>query len=83
MDDMLIKSQSLEDHLVDLEENFNMMKENRVRINLIKCTFKVAAGKFLGFMLNEKGVEVNSTKCRAILEMRNLATPKEVQRLND
>ena len=51
VDDMLIKSKTLEDHLIDLEENFSVMKANKVRINPAKCTFGVAVGKFLRFML--------------------------------
>ena len=53
IDDMLIKSMSLKDHLVDLEENFMVMKQNKVRINLVKCIFGVTARKFLGFMLTK------------------------------
>ena len=83
VDDMLIKSRSLEHHLVDLGENFGVTRANKVSINLAKYTFGVANRKFLGFMLMEKGIEVNSMKCKAILEMRSSAMLKEVQRLND
>ena len=69
VDDMLIKSKTLEDHLIDLEENFNVMKANKVRINPAKCTFRVVAEKFLGFMLIEKGIKMNLAKCKAILEI--------------
>ena len=79
---MLIKSRSLKDNLVDLEESFFVMKHNKVKINPIKCTFGVMIRKFLGFMLTKKEIEVNLTKCKTILEMRSLITMKEVQRLN-
>ena len=82
MDDMLIKSKTLEDHLANFEENFNVMKANRVRINPAKCTFGVAIGKFLEFMLTERGIEINRVKCKVILEIRSPTTLKEVQRLN-
>ena len=82
MDDKLIKSRTLEDHLVDLEENFGVIKKNKVRINLAKCTFGVAAGKFLRFILTERGIEMNLAKYKAILEMRSPIMLKEVQRLN-
>ena len=36
-------------------------------------------GKFLGFMLTHKGIEANSAKCKAILEMKCLTSVKEVQ----
>ena len=78
VDDMLIKSKGLDDHLVDLEENFLVMKHNKVRINPTKCAFKVIARKFLGFMLIKMGIEVNLVKCKAILEMRRPTIAKEV-----
>ena len=81
MDDMLKKSKTLEDHLVNLKENFGVMKANKVRINPMKCTFGVAVGKFLGFMLIKRGIEVNPIKCKAILEIRSSTMLKEVQRL--
>ena len=61
VDDMLIKSKSLDDHLVDLEENVIMINNNKVRINSSKYVFKVTIRKFLRFMLTEKGIEANPT----------------------
>ena len=69
IEDMLIKSKSLDDYLVDLEENFIVMKNNKVRIHPAKCAFEVTIGKFLGFMLIEKGIKVNLAKCKAIPKM--------------
>ena len=66
---MLIKSKSFDNHLVNLKENFLVMKHNKVRINLIKCAFEEVAESFLGFMLIERGIEVNLAKCKAILEI--------------
>ena len=78
IDDMLIKSRSLDDHLVDLEKKFIMMKTNKVRINLVKCVFGVMIRKFLVFMLIKRGIKVNLAKCKAILEIISLATIKKV-----
>ena len=69
VNDMLIKSRSLDDHLTNLEENFLVMKHNKVKINLTKCAFGVVVGKFLGFMLTKEGIKVNPAKCKGILEM--------------
>ena len=71
IDDMLIKPKSLNDHLVNLKENFIVMKNNKVRINPTKCAFEVMARKFLGFMLIKRGIKVNPAMCKAILEMRS------------
>jgi len=50
-------------------------------LNLEKCVFGVRGGKFLGFMLTNKGIEANPDKCEAILNMRSPTNLKEVQRL--
>ena len=71
VDDMLIKSRSLDDHLTTLEEYFMVMQNNKVRINLATYAFGVTIRKFLGFMLIERGIKVNPAKCKANLEMRN------------
>ena len=81
INDMLIKSRSLEDHSANLEENILVMKHNKVRINLAKCAFRVLANKFLGFMLTKGGMEAKLVRCRAILKIRSSMIVKEVQRL--
>jgi len=53
-----------------------------MRLNPEKCFFGVMAGKVLGFMVTQRGIEANSDKCEAILNMRSLTSLKEVQRLN-
>ena len=56
MDDMLIKFRSLDDHLMDLKENFIVMENNNVKNNPVKCVFLMTNGKFLGFRLIERGI---------------------------
>ena len=53
-----------------------------MKLNLSKCTFGVTAGKFLGFMVSQRGIEVNPEKIRAIMEMTLPTSIKEVQSLN-
>ena len=50
-------------------------------MNPEKCVFGVRGGKFLGFMLTNRGIEANPDKCEAIMKMRSPANLKEVQRL--
>ena len=52
-----------------------------MKLNLSKCAFRVASGKFLGFMVSKRGIEANPEKVRAILEMMLPKTLKEVQKL--
>ena len=53
-----------------------------MKLNPGKCAFRVLLGKFLGFMVSQRGVEANLDKIRAILEMTPLMNVKEVQSLN-
>ena len=77
VDDMLIKSKSLDGHLTDLEENFMVMQNNKIRVNPEKNSFGITFGKFLGFLWIENGIKVNLAKCKAIFEMRNPTTIKK------
>ncbi|XP_068475077.1 uncharacterized protein [Phaseolus vulgaris] len=52
-----------------------------MRLNPEKCVFGVEGGKFLGFMLTSRGIEVNLDKCQALENMRSPQNLEEVQRL--
>jgi len=43
--------------------------------------FDVRAGKFLNFLLTQRGIEVNPDKCSAIINRRSLMNVKKVQHL--
>ncbi|KAK0583930.1 hypothetical protein LWI29_005259 [Acer saccharum] len=83
VDDMITKSQHVKQHPGHLRETFEMFQENQMRLNPDKCAFGVSAGKFLGFMVHEKGIEANSEKIKAILELQSPTTLKQVQGLTD
>ena len=53
-----------------------------MKLNPSKCVFGVTAGKFLGFMVSQRSIEVNPEKVRAIMELEPLRTVKAVQSLN-
>ena len=65
---MLVKSIQEDDHLSDLQETFNNLRSCNMKLTLNKCVFGVMVGKFLGFMVSHKGIEVNLEKIRAIIE---------------
>ena len=81
VDDMLVKSIREDDHLDDLKENFDTLHSYNMKLNPNKYAFGVMARKFLGFMVSQRGIEVNLDKIQAIME---LTPPKnvEVQSLN-
>ncbi|KAL0462008.1 UNVERIFIED_CONTAM: hypothetical protein Slati_0088400 [Sesamum latifolium] len=81
VDDMLVKSKKTEDHIADLEETFAVLRKYRLKLNPAKCAFVVQGGRFLGFMVTQRGIEANPLKIKAILDMKAPACINEVQRL--
>ena len=82
VDDMLVKSRREEDHLEHLRETFKILRSYNMKLNPGKCTFGVTTGKFLGFMVSQRGIEANLDKIWAIMEMAPPRSVKEVQILN-
>lgn len=81
VDDMLVKSVKVASHLRDLEETFHALRRYGMKLNPGKCAFGVRAGKFWGYMVIERGIEVNPDQVKAIQDMRPLRNIKEVQTL--
>jgi len=81
VDDMVVTSLEKSRNVTDLEELFVTIAKYKLKLNPEKCIFGVEAGKFLGFLLTERGIEANPDKCAAILAMRSPTTVKEVQQL--
>ena len=65
VDDIVVKSDSFEQHLKDLDEVFRALRGVNMTLNPEKCTFEVEGGKFLGFMLTHGGIEANPEIGRA------------------
>ena len=82
VDDMLVKSLRENDHLDDLKEAFNTFRLYNMKLNPNKCAFGVTIGKFLGFMVSQRGIEVKLKKIRAIMDLEPPKTVKKVQSLN-
>ena len=81
VDNLLTKSLKAENHIVDLVKTFQMLRQYHMKLNPMKCVFGVAAGKFLGFMVNERGIEANPDKIKALIEMKSPRNLKEIQKL--
>ncbi|GMP26860.1 hypothetical protein CsSME_00003123 [Camellia sinensis var. sinensis] len=79
VDDMIIKSKEREDHYTALQKFFQRIRENRLQLNPQKCTFGVTVGKILGFLITQRGIKVDPSKIKAILEMPPLRIEKEVR----
>ncbi|XP_057444433.1 uncharacterized protein LOC130736649 [Lotus japonicus] len=81
VDDMIVKSVLGSSHHEDLTEDFGRLRKHNMKLNPEKCCFGIQGGKFLGFMITSRGIEINLDKCRAIQEMKSPSIVKEVQRL--
>ena len=79
VDDMIAKSQTEEGHIEDLLKLFQRLRKYRLRLNPNKCTFGVRSGKLLGFIVSQKGIEVDPDKVKAIQEMPAPRTEKQVR----
>ena len=79
VDDMIAKYESEEEHLVNLRRLFERLQKFKLRLNPTKCTFSMRSGKLLGFIVSQKGIEVDLDKVRAIIEMPIPNTEKEVR----
>ncbi|KAL5552400.1 hypothetical protein UlMin_024423 [Ulmus minor] len=80
VDDMLVKSLKADEHINNLRESFEVLREYKMKLNPAKCAFGVTSGKFLGFMVNHRGIEANPAKIQALLNMESPRKVKEVQR---
>ncbi|XP_074364003.1 uncharacterized protein LOC141704715 [Apium graveolens] len=81
VDDMLVKSEVTTDHIKHLMEMFNILRRFRMKLNPQKCVFGVESGKFLGFIVNHRGIEANPAKIKALLDMKSPTNVKQVQSL--
>ena len=81
IDDIVVKSKKVSEHLGDLQVVFEILRSYKLRLNASKCSFGVGSGKFLGYMVTHRGIEVNPNQIKAITNMRTPRNPKEVQNL--
>ena len=79
VDDILVKSKEELAHLDDLRETFTTLKQYQMKLNPSKCVFGVASGKFLGFMVSQRGIKANPEKVQAIINMVSSKTVKKLK----
>jgi hypothetical protein len=71
VDDIVVKSAGDDSHLADLRLAFEKMCRYKLKMNPLKCAFGVSAGKFLGFIVHEKGIEIDPKKIEAIQSVKH------------
>ena len=75
MDDIVVKSRRREEHFHALKRVFERCRAFKLRMNPLKCTFGVSSVKFLGFLVHNRGIDVDP----AIATMRPPATVKDLK----
>jgi hypothetical protein len=81
VDDIVIKSVQRKDHIGDLAETFANLRAENLRLNPEKCVFGIHKGKVLGCLFSTKGIEANPDKIKVLIEMQDLVSVKDVQKL--
>ena len=81
VDDMVVKSKVVSEHLGDLGNTFNVLRKHKLCLNTSKCSFGMGSGKFLGYMVTHRGIEVNPDQIKAINDLKLPRNAKEVQKL--
>ena len=78
---MVVKSKLVSEHVGDLTNIFEILREHRLHLNTSKCSFGVRSGKYLGYMVTHKRIEVNPYQIKVINNLQPPRNPKEVQKL--
>ena len=78
INDMVVKSKMVSEHLGDLRVIFQIPRKYKLRLNATKCSLGVGSGKFLGYMVTHRGIEVNPDQIKTINNLRSPRNPKEV-----
>uniref|UniRef100_A0A2N9I1Y0 RNA-directed DNA polymerase n=1 Tax=Fagus sylvatica TaxID=28930 RepID=A0A2N9I1Y0_FAGSY len=79
VDDIVVKSKKREDHVEVLRKVFERCRLYKLKMNPLKCAFGVSAGKFLGFLVHNRGIDVDPAKASAIATMRPPTSHKELK----
>ncbi|BFG24893.1 hypothetical protein CerSpe_111670 [Prunus speciosa] len=79
VDDLVVKSKTREGHWEVLRKVLERCRLYGLKMNPKKCAFGVSAGKFLGFLVHQRGIDVDPDKTKAISSLRPPANPKELK----
>lgn len=66
LDDIIVFSSSVQEHLLRLEAVFKRLQQEGVKIKLSKCSFFQKQVKYLGHLVSEQGVATDPDKVAAV-----------------
>ena len=78
INDIMVKSKVESEHVNDLGNIFGILRKHKMCLNASKCSFGVGLGKFLGYMVTHRGIEVNTDQIKVINSLQPPRNPKEV-----
>ena len=78
INDIVVKSKKAAEHMNHLRKSFERMRIHRLKLNPLKCAFGVQARNFLGFLVHQRGVEVNQNNAKAIILVKAPQNKKEL-----
>uniref|UniRef100_A0A2N9I2U7 Uncharacterized protein n=1 Tax=Fagus sylvatica TaxID=28930 RepID=A0A2N9I2U7_FAGSY len=79
VDNIVVKSKTRRDHFSILKKVFERCRLYKLKMNPLKCAFGVLAGKFLGFLVHQRGIDVDPIRASAIATMKPPTTHKELK----
>ena len=81
MENVVIKTSHVESLINDLRLTFGNLRTYDIKLNPEKCVFGVSAGKLLGFIISNRGIEANPAKIRALSQLSTPTDLKQIQKL--
>jgi hypothetical protein len=81
IDDVMVKLVGFREHMIDLKLLLERMKKYGLRMNPLKCAFRVTSGRFLGFVVHEHGIQIDHKKIESIEKIGEPMCKKDVQKL--
>ena len=78
VEDIVVKSREKETLIDDLKEPFDNLRVYKMILNPTKCIFVVLAGKLLGFLVSNRGIEANPEKIKAMTSLAKLVCINDV-----
>jgi len=82
VDDLVVKTNDRENHPHELRKVFEKSRTHQLKMNPLKCSLGVTSGKFLGFVVRKEGIEIDTDKVKAIIQMPHLRNLRELRGLD-
>jgi len=79
VDDIVVKSKQRKDHVEVLRRVLQRCREYKLKMHPMKCAFGVRSGKFLGYLVNRQGMNVDPAKAKAVLDMPEPTSANELK----